>query len=216
MGYFTAGTDYIGLIFSFASSATTYDVALYTNFATAIDNRVSSMPFVGGTFGGGAGTRYSSPPARPPTALLNMADYQNNHVSLPAGTPETKVVSCSFTDGQMNTVQDAVACTNAAAIASASGVELYNGGVLYNYGGFRIQRTAIPRVKILPPVRTISLTPKMRIVITMISPRPATISELVVRKWWKRQCALSFQRWRLGRAVQCQPSLKQSPACARA
>jgi Flp pilus assembly protein TadG len=134
VGYFTQGTDYIGLV-SFASSATT-DVALSTNFSTAITQDVSGMNFVGGTFGGGAGSNTCTGACQttygPP---LNMADYQNNHVSLPAGTPETKVV-VYFTDGQMNTVQDALACTNAAAIASASGVQLYNGGVLYNYGGF--------------------------------------------------------------------------------
>ena len=57
---------------------------------------------------------------------MNLADYQNNSVSFPAGQPYVKVV-VYFTDGLMNTVQDSLTCTN-----PSPGP----GKTLYNFGGY--------------------------------------------------------------------------------
>jgi len=115
---FENNVDHIALV-SFASSSST-DVALTTNFQTAVTQAVGGYTFVGGTFGGGAGTNSCTGSCQttygPP---LNMADYQNNTVSL---SQEIKVV-VYFTDGQMNAIQDSLACTNL-------------GNTLYNYGGY--------------------------------------------------------------------------------
>jgi len=127
---FDNGVDHIALV-SFASTSTT-DVAMTVNFQSAIDTAVAGYHFVGGTFGGGAGTNTCTGACQttygPP---MNMADYQNSTVPLEPGYPITRVV-VYFTDGQMNTVQDLLPCTNSAAITGVSGAT----GVLYNYGGY--------------------------------------------------------------------------------
>ncbi len=120
---FDNGVDHLGLV-SFASTATT-DVAMTTNFQSAIDKAVAGYTFVGGTFGGGAGTNtcaYGTACTETNGPPLNMADYQNSTVPVSPGFPVTRVV-VYFTDGQMNTIQDTFACTNL-------------GNTLYNYGGF--------------------------------------------------------------------------------
>lgn len=120
--FFTPGTDYIGLV-SFGSHSS-IDVAISTSWGPwnsgTIYNAVQAYQANGGTFGGGAGsgTLYSNTNGPP----LNMADAQNNSVSLATGVPEVKVV-VYFTDGLMNTLQDEFTC----------------GGVpntLVNYGGY--------------------------------------------------------------------------------
>jgi Flp pilus assembly protein TadG len=124
---FDNGVDHVALV-SFSSTATT-DVQMTTNFQSAIDSAVAGYNFVGGTFGGGAGTNPCTGVCQttdgPP---MNMADYQNSTVPTEPGYPITKVV-VYFTDGEMNTIQDYLSCTNSAAISGAT-------SVLYNYGGF--------------------------------------------------------------------------------
>ena len=92
------------------------DVAMTTNFATPIDTAVAALKFDGATFGTGAGTNTYDTVHGPP---LNLADDQNNSVTLPAGQPETKVI-VYFTDGLMNTVQNTLACTNFTPAATRS------------------------------------------------------------------------------------------------
>ena len=114
---FLNGTDHISMV-SFSGNARV-DVAMTTNFATPIDNAVAALNFDGATFGTGAGTIGHDTVHGPP---LNLADDQNNSVTLPAGQPETKVI-VYFTDGLMNTVQNTLNCTNIAQ-------------TLYNFGGY--------------------------------------------------------------------------------
>jgi hypothetical protein len=116
--YFTPGRDYVSLV-SYASTSSV-DVPITTQFVTPIDSAIASMGFLGGNFGTGAGTNpiYSTSYGPP----LSMADYQNNSVTLQAGTSEAKVV-VYFTDEAANTIQDQLACTNL-------------GATLYNYGGY--------------------------------------------------------------------------------
>lgn len=106
---FTPGTDYLGLV-SFGSHADV-DVAISTGWGPyntgTIATAVKGYSANGGTFGGGAGsgTLYSATNGPP----LNLADTQNNSVSLGAGVPKVKVV-VYFTDGLMNTLQDQFTC----------------------------------------------------------------------------------------------------------
>lgn len=126
---FIQGSDYLGMI-SFASSARV-DVAMTDEFVTPIGTAISGMTFNGGTFGTGAGTNpynsttYTTNPHGPP---MSMADVLiNNQVNaLPANTPVSKVM-VYFTDGLMNTIQDALTCSN-------SSGPLHNASPLYNYG----------------------------------------------------------------------------------
>jgi len=139
---FVNGVDYIGVV-SFSANGTV-DVPITTNFKTAIDNDVAAMTFQGDTFGGGAGTNsctgtcltYDGPP-------LNMADNQNNSVTLGANQPETKVV-VYFTDGLMNTIQDWFHCGGAGNSALT----------LLNYGGTDpIESNYCPAGLILDPTQ---------------------------------------------------------------
>jgi hypothetical protein len=116
---FLNGTDHIAMV-SFADNARV-DVAMTTSFATPIDSAVAGLNFDGATFGTGAGTNTHDTSHGPP---LNLADDQNNSVTLPAGQPETKVI-VYFTDGLMNTVQDNMTCTNFTPQLT-----------LYNFGGY--------------------------------------------------------------------------------
>jgi Flp pilus assembly protein TadG len=119
IGLFLNGTDHIAMV-SFGDNARV-DVPMTTNFASSIDSAVSGLNFDGATFGTGAGTNPHDTAHGPP---LNLADDQNNSVTLPAGQPETKVV-VYFTDGLMNTVQDSLSCTNLSPV-----------NTLYNFGGY--------------------------------------------------------------------------------
>ena len=116
--YFTQGANYVALVSS--ASTSSVDVPITTQFITPIDTAIANMTFVGGNFGTGAGTNplYSASYGPP----LSMADYQNNSVSLPAGTPQSRAV-VYFTDELMNAIQDQFSCTNL-------------GATLYNYGGY--------------------------------------------------------------------------------
>ena len=106
---FTPNVDYIGLV-SFGSHANV-DVAIGTGWGPyntgTINTAVQAFQANGGTFGGGAGsgTLYSATNGPP----LNLADNQNNSVSLGTGVPKVKVV-VYFTDGLMNTLQDQFTC----------------------------------------------------------------------------------------------------------
>ncbi|HUK73996.1 MAG TPA: TadE/TadG family type IV pilus assembly protein [Candidatus Bathyarchaeia archaeon] len=123
IGNFVPNVDQIALV-SFSSNST-LDVPMTTSFRTAIDNDVANMQFVGGTFGGGAGTNSCTGTCLtgdgPP---LNMADNQNNSVVLGQNQPETKVV-VYFTDGLMNAIQDWFHC----------GGKTSANMTLLNYGG---------------------------------------------------------------------------------
>lgn len=103
---FIDGTDHVALL-SYASNAT-INVAMTKTFKSAVNSAVSSMSFVGATFGSGSGSNpvYTATNGPP----LTMADTQNNSVTFPSGTPETKVV-IYFTDGLMNAVQDRFHCS---------------------------------------------------------------------------------------------------------
>jgi hypothetical protein len=117
---FVNGTDNLSMV-SFADNAR-IDVAMTTNFTTAIDNAVSALTPDGATFGTGAGTLTSHDTAHGPP--LNLADDQNNSVTFPPGQPEVKVV-VYFTDGLMNTIQNVLSCTNLSPV-----------NTLYNFGGY--------------------------------------------------------------------------------
>lgn len=118
VGDFTNGTDHLAMI-SFSDDARV-DVAMTTNFNSAMDTVVSGLKWDGGTFGTGAGTNTFDTVHGPP---LNLADYQNSTVTFPAGQPYVKVV-VYFTDGLMNTIQDNLQCQNTPP-----------GKTLYNFGG---------------------------------------------------------------------------------
>jgi Flp pilus assembly protein TadG len=118
---FAEGIDYVSMV-SFSDDARV-DVAETQTFTSPIDTAVAGLAWDGGTFGTGAGTDTFDTSHGPP---LNLADYQNNSVTFPAGQPYVKVV-VYFTDGLMNTVQDALNCTN-----TAPGP----GKTLYNFGGY--------------------------------------------------------------------------------
>ncbi len=117
---FTNGSDYIGMV-SFASHSS-IDVPITQQFKSPIDSAVSSMSFVGGTFGTGAGSGsiYSATNGPP----MSMADTQLGTITLPNGAPEVKVM-VYFTDGLMNTLQDQFNCGSAVP-------------TLLNYGGFDV------------------------------------------------------------------------------
>ena len=93
--------DEVALV-SFANNGEV-DFPIGYNFVTPITNAVGAMPFFGGTFGTGAGTR----PILSPTAgaPMSLADLQNNSVVINPGQKVTKVM-VYFTDGLMNAVQD--------------------------------------------------------------------------------------------------------------
>ena len=118
---FSEGIDYVSMI-SFSDDARV-DVAETETFTSPIDTAVAGLVWDGGTFGTGAGTNTFDTSHGPP---LNLADYQDNSVTFPAGQPYVKVV-VYFTDGLMNTVQDTLTCTN-----GSPGP----GKTLYNYGGY--------------------------------------------------------------------------------
>lgn len=113
--------DEVALV-SFANNGEV-DFPIGYNFVTPITNAVGAMPFFGGTFGTGAGTR----PILSPTAgaPMSLADLQNNSVVINPGQKVTKVM-VYFTDGLMNAVQDNFNCPDQ---------------VLLNYGGFDIRGT---------------------------------------------------------------------------
>jgi Flp pilus assembly protein TadG len=119
---FTPGTDYLGLV-SFGSHADV-DVAISTGWGPwnsgTIYTAVNAMSPAGATFGGGAGsgTIYSTTNGPP----LNLADAQNNSVSLGTGVPKVKVV-VYFTDGLMNSLQDQFWCPDSSHVTTL------------NYGG---------------------------------------------------------------------------------
>ena len=119
---FTPGTDYIGLV-SFGSHADV-DVAITTGWGPyntgTIATAVNGYSAAGATFGGGAGsgTLYSATNGPP----LNLADNQNNSVSLGTGVPKVKVV-VYFTDGLMNSLQDQFWCPDSSHVTTL------------NYGG---------------------------------------------------------------------------------
>ena len=119
---FSDGIDYLSMV-SFSDDARV-DVPVTTTFTSPIDTAVAGLVWDGGTFGTGAGTDTFDIVHGPP---LNLADYQNNTITFPAGQPYIKVV-VYFTDGLMNTVQDTLNCTN---LPSPPGP----GKTLYNFGG---------------------------------------------------------------------------------
>ncbi len=118
IGNFLNGTDHLAMV-TFAGNSRV-DVAMTTNFATAMNTAVSGLQWNGGTFGTGAGSNSYDTAHGPP---MSLADNQNASVTLPAGQPETKVV-VYFTDGLMNIIQDTLTCTNTL------------GSTLYNFGGY--------------------------------------------------------------------------------
>jgi Flp pilus assembly protein TadG len=118
---FSNSTDEVALL-SFSSNAR-IDFPIGYNFITPISTAVSTMKFVGGTFGTG-GTLPTSPnnTIGPPMA---MADAQNNSVTVLPGQNVFKVL-VYFTDGLMNASQDYFYCGGAG----------NNTKTLINYGGY--------------------------------------------------------------------------------
>jgi len=113
--------DEIGLV-SFSDNAV-INYGINYSFITPIDNAISGMSFVGGTFGTGAGTgTLLSNTVGPP---LSLAGAENDSVSISSGQAVIKVI-VYLTDGLMNTVQDQFQC----------GGKNNTTYTLLNYGGF--------------------------------------------------------------------------------
>jgi Flp pilus assembly protein TadG len=106
VNYFNNATDEVAMV-SFASNATT-DIAIGYQFQTPIDNKISNLSFVGGTFGLGG---------------LTLAKAQEDSVVPQQGQNLVKVV-VYFTDGLVNEIQDTFHCNT------------QWGNTLYNYGGY--------------------------------------------------------------------------------
>ncbi len=136
--------DEIGLVSFSDNSVINYSINY--SFQTPIDSAISTMSYVGGTFGTGAGTgTLQSTTIGPP---LSLAGVQNDSVGIISGQNVVKVV-VYLTDGLMNTVQDKFHCKGKNGNS--------NPDTLLNYGGYDVSSGSTTCAAIMDPTSATTL-----------------------------------------------------------